>query len=190
VRKTERERIIQLSGRIQILRENLAHVKEELHEAERELDLALHGGEAALAPAAVPLVDRILRVLDSDLEAAWPIEAIQAGIGGEGVVGIASLRSTLARLAQDGRILRSGRGMYLSSRSTAVTRIIGPMVVIGEHGIENVSGAVGGAQENDEEPERHVETEENAEPSEPTSVQERLKRLTRGPGFIGRRQPG
>jgi hypothetical protein len=124
-----RESIIQVSARISQLREVLNKTKDELKQAEAQLDKFLAGEAAGGAnlftrssyPAAEPLsaqVDqslnqRIINLIDSEPHRDFSSEDLFGALPDANQT---SVRSALARLAED-RIRRSGRGRYQSLKA-------------------------------------------------------------------------
>jgi hypothetical protein len=123
---TRREEVIRLSGRITSIRENIASLQKDLASAEADLDrhLSLAGmfpqrpiGESPLAIAAgyddkslnqqiVELIDSNCQGFDKDLDAEEMLGGLPDGTN------LTSVRSALARLADQGKIRRTTRGRY------------------------------------------------------------------------------
>ena len=117
-----REALIETGGRIAALRAELQRVKQELKAAESELDRLLGGEPSTEAPVPLPkkaaeredemsLNRQIVEIIDG-LDPLEDLNAETVLLGLPDETNISSVRSALARLADQKKIRRIKRGHY------------------------------------------------------------------------------
>ena len=121
---SSRESIIQVSAAIARLRAEAARIKEELKQHEGQLDQLLRTDGASLSEvlgsAGRPsLNQRIIELLDSAVDKQFTSEDVAAYFPSANMT---SIRSALARLADQNKIVRAGRGLYQSKAVPLVPR--------------------------------------------------------------------
>lgn len=117
---SRRDRVIQLGAEIQADRSLIAEVRERLKAKEAELDALLRGEgptdppEAPDRQAAGSLAKAVADVLLAEPGTEFSVEDIIGRLGVE--YKPTSIRSTLARMADNLEIVRVGRGRYRSAK--------------------------------------------------------------------------
>jgi hypothetical protein len=117
-----REAIIQACARIASLRETVARYKEELKQAEAQLDRLLAGDSPQ---SVLPVITSPERENDRTLnqQIIDAIEVLAADVSAEEIAealpgtNLTSIRSALPRLADAGKIQRAARGRYQSTKA-------------------------------------------------------------------------
>ena len=121
-----RESIIELGAKIQALRIEQQRIRQELREAEAEFDRLIeevtssNSTSSTLMPPPPPpwlvqstsdisMAQRIIDILGENPAKVFTAEDVQQALGGGE---LPSIRSALARLFDNGRIVRHDRGIY------------------------------------------------------------------------------
>ncbi|WP_437609170.1 hypothetical protein WMF20_49560 [Sorangium sp. So ce834] len=117
---SRRDRAVQLGAMIQADRILLTEVRERLKTHEAELDALLRGEGPPDTPdgsgrqGAGSIAKAVADLLSADPDRPFSAEEIVARLGGEHK--LTSLRSTLARMADNLEIVRVGRGRYRAAK--------------------------------------------------------------------------
>jgi hypothetical protein len=115
-----RDAMVEVAGKISALKAEFQRIKLELKAAETEFDRLLSGdspsktnlfGEPVSEPRQGSITQRILELLESDLEKSFDSDEIIRALPGANED---SVRSALARMAGDSLIVRPMRGRYQS----------------------------------------------------------------------------
>jgi len=135
---SNRESIIQVSAKISSLRDTLNKTKEELKQAEAQLDRLLSADPSSLVASpvfaaagmsAVAHIADLDKTLNQQL-VDWLDAEPDRDFSTEHIIALApdanttSIRSALARLASEGKINRTKRGYYQSSKGTLVQPVL------------------------------------------------------------------